>query len=424
MNITNTTLLFIIVLSVFNIAYAQNAGIDSVVGKKYMIDSEALKEKREIQIFLPDSYEKSDKRYPVLYILDGQRLYLYGVSLLKSFTHFKQTPEFIVVGITNKYPQRFGHFSDGAAKFLDFIEKDVIAFTDKTFRTSRERLLFGWEYGGGFVIQTMTDKPQLFDAYLAASPYPLSDPQVSTSKTRKESVERFFSKKPEFDKFLYFTVSVKEGVVEEGTDYLNSVLKKKAPKTMTWTYRKLDGEEHRSTPYATIYHGVKNYYHFYPELQFITLDEFTKAGGLANVYKHYKERARLFGFSPEVASWTKFTIIRGAIRAKNFDQFDAFVTKFKSNDFIGKLRGGRPYSIAEFYEEHKAYEKAIDIYRILATEHPDSARPFNALGNTYKLLGKYQKAKENYEKAVELAGKSSDARLKEYEKNLAELKKP
>ena len=393
-------LIFAIYCSSFSYSQAQENGVVNAVGKNYFIQSEALNEEREIQIYLPDSYENNDKKYPVLFLLDGQRFYLYGVSLLQSFAQFKLTPEFIVVGIKNKYPQRFSHFSNSENTFLSFLEKDVIGFVDDNFRTSGERLLFGWEYGGSFVIQAMIDKPELFDAYLAASPYPISE--------KTKVIDSLIFNEREFKGQLYFTVSLNEGIVEEGTDSLYSVLGNRPLNEMNWTYRKLDGEEHRSTPYATIYHGLKSYYYYYPELQFTSLEEFTKAGGMAYVNDYYKQRSKEFGFSPELPNWTKFTIIRNAMRANNYDQFHVFVTKFISDEFIGQLRGNRPYSIAEFYLKYQEYEKAINIFKILVNKYPKSEHPLNSLGDVYTSLKEDKKATEYYKKAAEITKNNSN----------------
>ena len=172
------------------------------VGTNYSIASEALKEARQIQVFLPDGYEKTAADFPVLYLLDGQRLFPFGVSLLQSFTQFQQTPGFIVVGIINKYPDRFGHFSAKDSKFLTFLEKEVVPFVDANFKTSKERLLFGWEYGGSFAMQVLIDKPNLFDAYIAASPYPITEKLTELSEA--------VSKNTHVHKTLYFSVSPNE----------------------------------------------------------------------------------------------------------------------------------------------------------------------------------------------------------------------
>lgn len=394
MDIKKTFLILIIIC--FNVKVkSQNMPSVNPLGSSYSIKSDILKEDRQIQIFIPESYNKTDKKYPVLYMLDGQRLFPFGVSLLKSFTQFKQTPEFIIVGITNKYPNRFEHFIDKEKKFLTFIEKDVIPFIDNNFRTSNERLIFGWEYGGSFVIQTMLDRPNLFNAYLAASPYPLNN--------KISQISNFLSNNASFDKTLYFSVSPNENDVNLGTEKLDSILKLKAPKTFNWSFKKLINEEHRSTPYSTIYFGIKKFYHYYPELQFDNLDEFNNSGGLDYVNDYYQKRALKFGFSKELSDWSMFSLIRNAIRADDYKQFEILVNEFSKTGFISRLRVSRASSIAEFYLENKQYDKAIDLFTLLLEKHPNSERPLNGLGDTYKELKKEKKASEYYKKAKKLS---------------------
>ena len=359
-----------------------------------------MNDEREIQVFLPDSYAESNKNYPVLYILDGQRYFLHGVSLQKSFVEFRHTPEFIVVGISKKQSERNSNFSINSKKYLEFIEKETIALIDEKFRTSKKRLLFGWAYGGGFVVETMTTKPNLFDAYISASPFPL--------KNKIDKVDSLFTKNPNFDKLLYFTSGSDEGVVKDETEKLNLLMINKAPKTMNWAFRELKGEQHRSTPFTTLYHGIKEYFHFYPELQFNNLESFTKAGGLNYVYNYYKQRAKQFGFSPELTKWTMFTLTRNAIRANNYNQFSAFVNEFKKTKFIGELRVSRACSIAEFYLKNKQYDKAINLFTYLTKKHPNSERPLNGLGDTYKELKKERKASIYYKKAKKLTESNSN----------------
>ena len=255
-------------------------------------------------------------------------------------------------------------------------------------------MLFRWAYGGGFVIQTMVNNPALFNAYIAASPLPLTE-KIST-------IDRLLSKNTTFDRVLYFTSGTDEGVVKEGTDELDMLLSSKAPETIHRIYREFDGEEHRSTPFTTLYHGIKAYYHYYPELHFSSLEEFIQMGGMPYVYSYYAQRAKQFGFSPELTQWTMFTLTRNAIRANDYSRFDAFVNDFKGIDFIGLLRVNRACSIAAFYLKNKRYDKAISIFTFLAQKHPNSERPLNGLGDVYFELKDEQKASQYYQKAKDL----------------------
>jgi len=118
---------------------AQNNGTDNVVGKNFKITSDFLNEEREIQVYLPESYNTSDKEYPVMYILDGQRFFLHTVSLHQSFVEFKQTPEFIIIGVNNIESKRNITFSSGTKNFSDYLEHEVIPFVDKSFRTTNDQ---------------------------------------------------------------------------------------------------------------------------------------------------------------------------------------------------------------------------------------------------------------------------------------------
>lgn len=395
-------MIFIILLIKFNSSYSQNDGVDNVIGKTYTLVSEALNESREINIYVPEGYDNSEKQYPVLYVLDGQKFFLYGVSLQRLFAFRKYSPDFIVVGITSAYPHRFGHYDAGATDFLDFIQHDVIEFVDKNFRTSKTRFLFGWEYAGALTIQAMTDLPQLFTAFIAASPFPVILDHSSLQHNRLGQLENLLVKDHNFDRFFYFSVSENEGMVEEGTEDLNLMLKTKAPQTMDWFYKILVDEDHTSTPFATLYQGLTHFYHYYPELQFKTLQEYHRAGGMKYVLDYHKQRSEKYGFSSELSNWTKFTLIRNALRVDDFKQFEVFMKAFSSQSFIETLRGRRPYEIAKFYEKNKSYTKAIEIYKILMNKNPTQTQPLKSLGNVYTLLNDKTMADEYHAKADKL----------------------
>ncbi|WP_271784613.1 alpha/beta hydrolase-fold protein [Aquimarina algiphila] len=403
-------------------AYTQIKTTENIVGKNVIINSSILKEERTIQIFLPDTYKDSSKKYPVIYVLDGQRLFLHTVSLLHSFKQFKLTPEFIVVGISNSYPQRFGHFSSGTKPFFNFLSTEVIPYLDKEYRTSSERLLFGWEYAGGFAIEAMIKKPELFTGYLAASPFPIHDPGLPISANRMKSLDSILRVKKKFDTFLFFSSSNNEGVVTEGTEYLKKKLESEAPITLRWEYIYLQNEEHRSTSYHTLYHGLKRYYHYYPELQFNSLKEYESSGGMDNIITYYKKRAKQFDFPEGIAQGTMWNLVKKASDEDDYTAFNTFINQFKSKGFLEKLRTNWGCVFAEFYLKHNQPKKAEELYLFFSTKFPELARPINGLGDVYLTLKNKDKARAYYKQAITLAKKNSDWRLEEYEKDLSGLK--
>ncbi|MCO4820867.1 MAG: hypothetical protein KC469_02285 [Flavobacteriaceae bacterium] len=413
------SIFFILLLISSTISHAQPESIDNVIGQNYTFASKILNEDRTIQIYTPSSYSESlDKNYPVLYILDGQRLFLDGVSVVQSFTsQFQLSPDIIVVGINNKYPDRFNHFL--GTNFLDFIENEVVSYIEDQYRTSKERLLFGWEYAGAFVIESMIKRPQLFNAHLAASPYPIHEKWFN-NQSRIDMLEAVLDK--ELTSYLYVTISANEGMVEDGTNELEALLKSKATENLRWDYRVIEGAEHTSTAYPGIYHGLRSYYHNYKKLQFNSLSEFKDKGGIAHVYEYYKGRAERFGFSEDLPPWTMFSLSRNAIRADSFTDFESLMNEFKGKGMINNIRLDRAMSLASYYSKYNKYHDALFIYEQLITKNRDSAILQNAIGDVYVMLKENKKAKPYYKKAIALAKAQKDAKLVDYQNDLKRIK--
>ncbi|AWM12883.1 esterase [Flavobacterium sediminis] len=147
--------------------------------------SHTLKEFREIYIELPENYDpKNNKKYPVAYILDGEKL-LPTVSVVQSFYSGGYTPEMVLIGISNsknrtrdltptkidtKYGMPFTEKNGEADKFYKFIEDELVPFVEKKYSVTNYRTLIGHSYGGLFTIYTLINHPQLFANYLAIDP--------------------------------------------------------------------------------------------------------------------------------------------------------------------------------------------------------------------------------------------------------------
>ena len=389
-------IVFALVSFLYTVTQGQENVVDNIVGKSIAAPSKIMGDVRTIKVYLPERYDDSDKKYPVLYLLDGERYFLHAVGLQTTLVGFEQTPEFIIVGIAKNASDRNRLYTTRSKEYVDFIEKEIIAYVDANFRTSGERLLFGWAFGGGFVFETMITKPSLFDGYIAASPFPL--------KNKIPRIDSLFRTLPKFDKLLYFSSETSEGRVTAGAQALDSLLKEKPNGSINWTFKQLASEEHRSTPFTTLYHGLTQYFQHFPELQFNSLEAFKKAGGIFFVYNYYQKRAALYGFPDKPSDWTMFSLSRNAIRANNFREFDALVNAFESTHFIERLRLSRACEIADFYLQHKRFEKALKLFNLLAEKHPNLGRPLIGLGNTYKAMGQQKMASKYYRRAIKLTG--------------------
>jgi len=171
----SVALLFIIT-SIF--VQGQN---DIVLAKYHKIYSEKIGEYREIYVSVPETYATNSKKYPVIYMMDGEFNatpgLLGGIRYIESLG---EIPEFIIVGIMNTnrdkdvYPKevtyRDGSKAGGRAiQFLSFINDELVPFVNKTYRTENYKILFGTSNTGFTTVFAMFSNPTAFNAYMASS---------------------------------------------------------------------------------------------------------------------------------------------------------------------------------------------------------------------------------------------------------------
>jgi predicted alpha/beta superfamily hydrolase len=419
MNLKQTS---IILLSLFtmNVAYSQEPKTDNIQGSNYVFYSEITGEDQHLQVYLPENYtENTTIKYPVLYLLDGQNWYTSAVSLSKVFTgtetNYKSIPDFIVVGIKTNWKKRREFFGANNKKnAINFIENEVIAFIDENFRTSTERILFGWQFAGGFVINTLAEKPKLFNAYLAATPV-FFDPNV---------VDTLLSEHKNLNSFLYVA-----GTKEEESTWVKpmvNILTEKAPKNFDWTYKEISAFGafgHRISPIETISYGLRAYFHDYPLLEFKNVNSFNKKGGLNYVNEFYKKRAKRYSISENIGFRGMYLLVRLAIRENDYPTFDLLMNEFKGSGFIENLRSWQSNTCAELYLKHNKPDKAIDLFNIIVKNNPENARVFNGLGKAYLEKGERKKAIQFHKKAIEIAKKNKDRNLDNYKADLDKVRK-
>jgi len=366
----------IIVLALFSFtSNAQEKGSANIVGINHTINSSILKKERQVQVYLPKDYTTSNKKYPVIYLLDGQRFFLYGASLLQTYSEFNLGPDFIVVGITNQQATRMNTFSAGAKDFAEYLQKEVISLIDSNYRTSKKRLLFGWAYGGGFGIETFMSKSKLFDGYILSSPFPVS--------SKMKRFKSFIEKNKDLNTFVFFVSDAKEFGVKGGTEELASFLNMNTT-SLRWKFKVLSGEEHRSTVYPALYHGIQEYFENYTEVSFSDLKDFNAKGGLNYIKKYYGKRYELYGLSKELAPFTKYAIVRLAIQANEFNSFEELLSAFGSNKLIAELRASWACNIANFYVKKNKNQKAIKLYEFIVKTFPTSNRAQKGLSDLLK----------------------------------------
>ena len=150
-----------------------------IIGKKENIQSKVLNENRALWIYTPNNTSQNastEKRYPVLYVLDGSAHFYSTVGIIQQLSQANGNgvlPEMIVVGIENTNRLRDLVPSSNLAKpnpFVKFLSSELIPYIDKNYNTAPYRLLVGHSLGGLTTIDMLTNFPELFNACIAIDP--------------------------------------------------------------------------------------------------------------------------------------------------------------------------------------------------------------------------------------------------------------
>jgi enterochelin esterase-like enzyme len=146
-------------------------GFSQDTTRNHTVFSKSIGEDRVITMGVPSGYEKSGKRYPVIYVLDGEWVFDFANSSVSHLSDFSgRIPQMIVVGIPNTDRTRdlfvTLNSKDGYGRFLDFLEKELIPFVNKNYRTNGFNAIYGFSSGAGICMQLLATRPNLFDAYI------------------------------------------------------------------------------------------------------------------------------------------------------------------------------------------------------------------------------------------------------------------
>jgi predicted alpha/beta superfamily hydrolase len=151
--------------------------------------SPQLHNQRDILVLLPPSYEEDERRYPVLYMHDGQNLFDQVTSFAGEWrvdeamqALSREGLEAIVVGVPNVGVQRLAEYSPfrdvyhgigRGARYLDFLVETVKTKIDADFRTLSDQPhtgIMGSSMGGLISLYGFFSYPDVFGFVGAMSP--------------------------------------------------------------------------------------------------------------------------------------------------------------------------------------------------------------------------------------------------------------
>ena len=182
-----------------------------------------LNKNRRVWIYLPEEYKKSDKKFPVLYMHDGQNLFDKSLSFSGEWEVDETLDklqdslglELIVVAIDNGGQERIDEYSPWKLKnyptkvqgdqYVKFITENLKPYVDREYRTIKDAQntgIMGSSLGGLISFYAAIEYPEVFGKAGVFSPsFPLVDDEISISQND-----------PELQKLkLYFMSGGREG---------------------------------------------------------------------------------------------------------------------------------------------------------------------------------------------------------------------
>ena len=359
------SILFLICLTAAN---SQPLQVASVVHFQHTIKSEAVGEDRTILVRVPVNYERSQTRYPVIYMLDAhppQNAMMAGI--VEQQVWGDVISDAIIVGIqnTNRLRDMTPTPGDragagGAEKFLRFIETEVVPFVEKNYRTEPYRIIAGHSLAGLFVVYALTERPDIFNGYIAASPYLQWDNNYLIKRA-----EASFKKRPDWNKTLFVALG-NEPEYMDGYNSFQQLLKRAKAKDLEYEFRHFTDENHGSVVLPAYYAGLRKIYAGW------SLPDGNAS--VADIENHYRTLSKRYGYTIKVPEALMNRVGYLLLRAGN---------------------------IAE----------AIDVFKKNVVTYPNSANVFDSLAEAYEKSGQKTKARDTYEKAWKMAEQNGEAQL-------------
>lgn len=350
------------------------------------IVSAALGETRRVEVTLPASYGWAiERRYPVLYLLDGQWHGAHAVASSQFLAAQGELPELIVVSVHSTVRVRDFTQTDwpegwigggGAASFTRFVLSELVPRIERDYRTAPFRILAGHSASAQYALHQLATEPASFHAYLALAPSldwdgELPAHELESALPRADRPARFvyFAYGDDFERALAQDLR------------LARALAAATPATLRAQVRAFPEERHSALPLLALIDGLRSLYAGY------ALPEQLAARGLPAVEAHYAALTSRLG--------TPVAVPEAALNEVGYRLLD---------------------------DERVA--EAIEVFERAARESPSSANAWDSLAEALERGGRRDEALRASRQAVELATRFDLPERASYERNLAKRQGP
>jgi predicted alpha/beta superfamily hydrolase len=294
----------LVALCLFSIGLAAQ-DIAPPAPQKLTLHSNILNEDRVVWIRTPQNYEKTKGSFPVLYLVDGPT----HINLVASTMDFMllgdRMPPLIIVGIANtdrtrdmtpshadeKNPDgtvQADPTSGGADHFADFIQNELMPEIERRYRVAPYKIFVGHSFGGLLAVHILITRPDMFQAYIAASPSLWWDNQ-STLRQAQD----FFAAHAELNKRFFFDLGNEGAGMSSPFNALQKTLADKTPKDFHWKSAVYPDEDHGTSVLRGYYDGLRE---IFSDWHAPTDQDGKVIGGLQGLEVHCRELSARYGY--------------------------------------------------------------------------------------------------------------------------------
>ena len=328
-------------------------------------------------VTLPPSYSKNtDKRYVLLFDFHPRsRGYLEGMHDWMSHNGDWPWLETIIVTAPDG-DQALGKLKaqaieqEDSTALLDFMAQSLLPAIDAKYRTNGFRIMNGFTGNAGLVLYTLLNRPELFNAYLAASPV-LSNEFAYVMKSAAQKLERIQGK----PRYLMLTTSDSDFEQRQLVDFaaLESLLETSNHPALHYQVKRFDGTYYMTQPILATAYGIEWLFDDYHRV--LAPDSKIASGGVPAIVEHYRYLSeQKYGFA--VPSTDSLIALADAEFAKDKDKgLAVYQAAVKANPESHSAHD----ALARAYGELKQFDLAVTQQKLALakTEHPFWTRKYS-----------------------------------------------
>ncbi|MBC2837985.1 alpha/beta hydrolase [Robiginitalea sp. SC105] len=329
--------------------------------KKEIFESFKLQERRDVSYYIPESYTP-DKSYPLVIVLDADRLFDQVVATSRYYSNFQGMPETLIVGIHQEekdlrwydcaFEETSGLPSDKGKLFYEFIGLEIIPYMVSAYNVAPFKMFVGFDITANFGNYYLFKENSLFNAYISISP--LLAPEMETRVPERLTAIQ--------QPIFYHLIA--EGISEDdpsGVDMLNRNLQQVSRKGLTYYYDKY--EDANETSVAT--YGIgrawdRTFSIFRPITPKEYREKILKSSDpvIAYLQDKYQTIEDLFGFSQPVALNDVLAVYAGIRKKEDYESLKPLSDLCKE---------AFPHTMLGFYFEGEYYEQLGEPKKALRT---------------------------------------------------------